>query len=553
MADIYGVQTPRLSCLPRDRVKSFGREVIEFASHAGLDLDPWQQYCITNMLWRRQDGKWSAFENLITVSRQNGKGSILEARELAGLYLFETDRLCIHTAHEHKTASEHFLRVRSLIQNTPDLESKVARSSSAYGREFIELKAKPTIIIASNGQYVRRSARHRLIFIARSGGSGRGFTADLLVYDEDMVLDADKVSASIPSLMARPNPQVIYTGSAGLKTSWQLASVRRRGIAGTSPALFMAEWSIFPHDEYCPPGCTAHDEADDMRSVAKANPGLGTRITAEMIERTREAFSADPEGYAREILGVGNYPAPLDGWLVIPRKWWASTLDLVDKDAEPPVLRHPVFAVDTSPDRGITTISVAGERPDGLMGVEIAERKAGTGWVIARLMDIHKRWHPARFIIDKRAAAGSFLADMEALGLPVEAVTATDVAHACGQLFDAFRDDSLRHYGQAALEKALAGADKRPLGEAWGWDRRNTAIDITPLVAATLAVWGYMRFGSADDYDVRNSVHFDLTEITRLTRAGFYDIGDLKRLAASGLISDDDIPAVMQAARGNPT
>jgi hypothetical protein len=34
----------------------------------------------------REDGKWAAFEVGLDVSRQNGKGGILEARELAGLF-----------------------------------------------------------------------------------------------------------------------------------------------------------------------------------------------------------------------------------------------------------------------------------------------------------------------------------------------------------------------------------------------------------------------------------------------------------------------------------
>jgi hypothetical protein len=37
---------------------------------------------------------------------------------------------------------------------------------------------------------------------------------------------------------------------------------------------------------------------------------------------------------------------------------------------------------------------------------------------------------------------------------------------------------------------ALAGAQKRPLGDAWAWARRGAGVDISPLVAATLAKWG---------------------------------------------------------------
>ena len=35
----------------------------------------------------RADGNWSAFEVGVNVPRQNGKGGIIEARELAGLFL----------------------------------------------------------------------------------------------------------------------------------------------------------------------------------------------------------------------------------------------------------------------------------------------------------------------------------------------------------------------------------------------------------------------------------------------------------------------------------
>ena len=58
----------------------------------------------------RADGKWAAFETALIVPRQNGKGSILEARELAGLFLFG-EQLILHSAHEFKTAQEAFRRV----------------------------------------------------------------------------------------------------------------------------------------------------------------------------------------------------------------------------------------------------------------------------------------------------------------------------------------------------------------------------------------------------------------------------------------------------------
>ena len=538
---VFGDQVPRIESVPL-YVTSAASDAIELAGVAGLYLDDWQQYALTGALGKRADGKWSAFEVKILVSRQNGKGSLLEARELAGLYLFSSDRLIIHTAHEHKTASEHFRRVLFLIENTPDLDKRVSRQSSAYGREFIELKAAPTIILGSGGREIRRKERSRLIFIARTGGSGRGFTCDCLVYDEDMILDAGKIGSSLPSLSARPNPQVWYAGSAGTKSSTQVAHIRRRALAGGSARLAYYEWSIDWHDEYCPPDCKEHDDPDDIRSIAKANPAFGIRISSDFVEAEREAM---PEAeFQRERLGVGEYPAPLDGWLVIPRRWFDATRDSAD---EPPRVRHPIFAVDVAPNRESGSIAVAGLRPDGLVGIQVTDHRDGASWIVARAKAIQERWKSARWIVDKRAAAGALINELEQAGLPVETMQATEVAHACGMIYDALRDDTVRHYGQASLRAALAGVDKRELSDAWAFDRRNAGVDISPLMAATFAHWGYQKFGVVQDYDIRESVHFDIDEIKRLCRLGVYGPDDIKRLYDEDLIDNDGLEALANA------
>jgi hypothetical protein len=54
--------------------------------------------------------------------------------------------------------------------------------------------------------------------------------------------------------------------------------------------------------------------------------------------------------------------------------------------------------------------------------------------------------------------------------------------------------ERLRHLGTPEMAAAVGGAAKRPLGDAWAWSRKNSTVDITPLVASTLALWG------VDDY-----------------------------------------------------
>jgi hypothetical protein len=541
---LIGDQRPRLFHIPVSHNLDAGNDAVDYAKQHGLDLDDWQRWSLRHMLARDADGLWSAFEVKLTVPRQNGKGSIYEARELFGLFCIKSDRLLIHTAHEHKTASEHYQRVWRIIENNNDLFMQIGRHSSAYGREFIETKPKPTIIIGSGGKHVREDARKRLIFIARSAGSGRGFTGDMIAYDEDMILDAGKIGASLPSLSARPNPQVIYAGSAGMKTSTQAAKVRRRGLAGTSDSLLYIEYSADICDEYCEFDCDKHDDPDSEEAVARANPGYGIRITKRFIEKERDAFEGDEPEWWRERLGVGQWPADSEGWAVIPEKWWKLTKD---KRAEPERVMRPVFAIDIAFDRSCAAISVAGFRgSDNRTGIQIIEFKAGTGWLLARIKEINDRWKPIRWIIDKRAPAGSLITDMEKAAIPVETLQASQVAHASGLMYDAFRDDTLRHYGQASWRTAIAGAEWRKLSESRAFDRVNAGSEQAPLMAAAFAHWGFMEFGDEGDYDAADSVYFNLSRVIQMYRAGHYGLEDIRRLYERGIIDEDDLEALAE-------
>src|SRR5215510_728706 len=114
---LKGDQRPRLCSVPAS-VWSEGERVASVSAAAGLYLDEWQQWMLDQALSRREDRKWSAFEVALIVSRQNGKGAILEALELAALFLDDFDcDLILHSAHEFKTAAEAFMRIQSLISH----------------------------------------------------------------------------------------------------------------------------------------------------------------------------------------------------------------------------------------------------------------------------------------------------------------------------------------------------------------------------------------------------------------------------------------------------
>jgi hypothetical protein len=66
---------------------------------------------------------------------------------------------------------------------------------------------------------------------------------------------------------------------------------------------------------------------------------------------------------------------------------------------------------------------------------------------------------------------------------------------ACGLFYDHAMTAGLRHVGQPDLTAALAAARKSVEdGEgAWRWGWRRSAADITPLYAATVALWALMQ------------------------------------------------------------
>lgn len=468
---MYGWQSPPIETVPPS-VSSAGQEAIDLAARAGLVLDPWQQYILRRGMGEKPDGSWAAFECCVNVPRQNGKGGIIEARELWGLFI-GGEQLILHSAHEFKTAKAAFKRIERLIRGCPDLHKRVKAYRYTVGEESIELHS---------GQTLR--------FIARSKGSGRGFTGDCNILDEDMILGDEAMDALLPTMAAVANPQIWYLGSAGIGApSVQLGRLRRRALAaieaGTpDPSLAYFEWSADLHLDECPNGCTEHDDAGSDEAVLKANPAVGYRLTLEKVANERSTLGR--AGYARERLGVGEYPADeADTWQVIGEDVWRALAAAESQPSDP-----VAFAIDMTPERSHAAICVAGEWRGGTH-VEVVDHRPGTGWILERAAELHEKWRPRCWVIDGAGPAGSLIADLEErLGVEVVQPKGREVAAACGQFYDAATEQTLSHLDQAPLAAALAGAQRRPLGDAWAWARRIVSVDISPLVAATLAKWG---------------------------------------------------------------
>lgn len=410
----------------------------------------------------QDDFQWSAFEVALIVSRQCGKGSILEARQLAGLALLG-ENLQVHTSHEFKTCFEHFLRMVNLAEACPEVDKQIVRIRRGAGEQAIEMRSGA-----------------RLRFIARSGGSGRGMSGDAVYLDEAFALTPPMMGALLPTLSARPNPQIWYTSSAPLATSAVLHGVRERAIKGESPRLFFAEWSV--------------PEGTDPRNVDawyEAVPALGIRISEEFIHAELDALSNTQGEFLRERLGI---PDPMPSAEGPPAKLNTEKWSATRGKAETITPGECVFAYDIHNGWG-AVCAAAGSLASSY--VDPTEYRSGDGWIPARLVELAKKWKPKAIGLhggngQAVAVLGLCREAFEAEGLDpdlLQPLTSAAYKAACGDLHSAVNNGTLRRpiLEPDQLHDAGLVAPEKIIGDAWVWDRKTAPRPIPMLAAATVA------------------------------------------------------------------
>lgn len=463
---LRGSQKPRVDLTPAF-FTSAADDAVDLAAVAGLVLDPWQEHVLRGSLGERRDGRWQAFEVGLVVPRQNGKGSVLEARELAGLFLFG-ERLIIHTAHLFSTANEHRMRIENLIRGSELVEYIHGFNGDPNGQ-------MSGIKTGNNEMTIQHKDGRRIRFLARSGGnSGRGFTGDLVVLDEAYNLPDSVIAAMMPTMAARSmdgSPQIWYTSSAGMPDSEVLNRIRERGLhPQDETSLAYYEWS-------------APDDVDpsDREAWAQANPSLGIRIAPEFVENERRTM--DDETFKRERLGVWSKPG---GASAIPPAAWSECFDSGSRRGE--VL---AFGVDVTPLRDAGVVAVASRRDDGRVHVEIVDRRAGTSWVMDRVKALREKWKPVDVVYDAASQAAAVFDEMPSVRRRATALDSRTYMQACGEFFDLVMSGAIAHTGQKELDEAV-DACRRSKGarDLWRWTREDLSKDISPIVAVTLACRG---------------------------------------------------------------
>jgi hypothetical protein len=231
-------------------------------------------------------------------------------------------------------------------------------------------------------------------------------------------------------------------------------------------------------------------------------PALGYTITEEAIRHELATLEGGLPEFCRAYLNMWPDDLGDDEW-VLPKPSWLACRDPATERTGAPVL-----AVDVSPNRSTSAVVFAATRADGLPMVQVVRHGDGAGWVAEHVGQIVADKGAAAVVIDGIGPVSSLEDDIrEQVDGRCEVVVMNtgDVADACGSMFDAVVTEQLRHPGQPVLDDAVKGAAKRVLpGGRFAWDRRTSGCDITPLVAATAALWGLPK---ARDHDVAKSFY----------------------------------------------
>lgn len=459
---VVGAQEPRVELIPEGDEHPRWGEIVAFIESLGITLDPWQLRVLWAAMLRRND-MWAAFLVSVCAPRQNGKNGILEARELVGARILK-EPLQIHSAHLADTSMEGFRRLDDIIDANPHLSREVKHIRRQNGHEQITFM---------DGCRIR--------FRTRTRGGGRGFSASPVYFDEGMYLPEVSYSAMLPVMSAQPDPQVWQMGSAVdqqvMEDGIIFTKTREEALAHRERIAYF-EWSL----EYDSPSEVPIEVMQTPEAQAQTNPAFGRRISPDYIAaelRTLPARSA-----AVERFGVGDWPSTDATDSVIDLELWGELVD-----AESQALDPVVFTFDVRPDRGRAVIGAVGKRADGFLHVEIVDQRLGVGWLLERLEELERKHVPLAIVCDGVGPAASLVPELTHRNVTIQTLNTPEMGEACGMLFDAVQERRLRHLGQGELEGAIKGAVQRPLGDRWAWSRRNSHVDISPLVAVTLGVW----------------------------------------------------------------
>jgi phage terminase large subunit-like protein len=425
----------------------------------GDTFDEWQDGAGRLILAKRPGGIYAATVGGVTLSipRQVAK-TFLVGRIIFALCTLFPGLKVLWTAHRTRTATNTFRSLQGFARRRK-VAPHIKHIRTANGEQEIAFR---------NGSVI--------MFGAREQGFGRGFDeVDIEVFDEAQILTEKALEDMVAATNQARHPHgalLFYMGTPPrpVDPGEAFSLKRTKALSGKADDMVYIEFSA---DEGADP--------DDLAQWQKANPSFPHRTPLESMNRLRENLPSD-EAWLREALGV--WDPKVTSSVIDPVSWGRIS------DPASMAIDDLALAIDVAPDRSVASVALAGLRVDHTWHIELDEHRNGTGWIVPWVTARCERNKIRAVVVDAMSPAASLIDEFEKAKIHVTTTTAKDMAAACGQFYDAVMEERVRHTDQPQVNVSLSSASKRPLGDAWAWNRKGDASDITPIVACTLALWG---------------------------------------------------------------
>jgi hypothetical protein len=397
------------------------------------------------------------------VPRQCGKTTWVFDDTL-GRCLEEPDLHCAYTAQTGAQASERFGERLAQLPSTPLATYIHGRRSQ--GSERMTVRS----LTGATPSYVKA-------FPPRDGAL-RGSALDRVMVDESQgvneLLGVGLDQTILPTFTTRPRRQLLLIGTAGTDDSVYLARYLALARGGAEGVALV---------EY---GASEDDDPEDPAVWWRVHPGLAAGLTDEAALRSALQVMGR-ESFAREYLNVWAS----SGTRLVPLKVWNACRRV--KAAPRPGV-SPVLAVDVAADGSATAILACWPDLDGVPVLEVVAYAPGIDWAAARLDELRRKHRLPQVLAPGEGPVLPVVDAARRLGVTVRQLTPPEYATACQATKDAIDRAALGHRNEQALNEAVKGAAKRPIGDGgWGWGRRTSTADVCPLSAASVAHWGNQR------------------------------------------------------------
>lgn len=445
--------------------RTHGTKAVQAYHMTGQTLLIWQQRQVRAIMSLNAKGEWKYSKYCIGLSRRNGKGEVLAARELYGL-LYLHEKIC-HTAHRTTTSHDAFNRLYALLKKAgyqdfskkrKEMPERSFYASKQYGLERIEVYGGGSIDFRTRTD---------------NGGLGEGF--DLLVIDEAQEYTSKQESALMYTVSASPNPQTIMVGTppTAISKGDVFAKIREDVLNNRALDTGWAEWAT--------PELVPMDKLNNPELWKRYNPSYGKIIRERNIRNElREELD-----FNIQRLGF---------WCKFNQKSVFTESDWSELKVEkfPELKDKRYIGIKYGKDGVNVAVSIAAKTKDGHIFVETIDCvsvRAGNGWIFEYL------FNPK---IDKIAIDGASGQQLLADQMREHGIKKTPILPKVGEIITAnsmfeqalFSQD-ICHMGQESLANVVTNCQKRLIGSqgGFGFSSLVDSQDICIMDSVILAYW----------------------------------------------------------------